>query len=154
MEKNNLLPVIVIVAILAVGGLLVVNARRQPTTSTTTTTTTETESTVTPVQSESMMLETTNSMGNVKSFTVLGTPFAYDVKEIRVKEGDTVEIVFKNQEGFHDWVLDEFNAKTKQIPAGQSETIKFVASKKGTFEYYCSVGTHRQQGMVGNLIVE
>jgi plastocyanin len=82
----------------------------------------------------------------VKTFSVEGKPFEFSLKEIRVKQGDKVRLVFTNKAGLHDWVIDEFNARTKQIPAGQSETIEFVADKKGTFEYYCSVGAHRQMG--------
>lgn len=89
-----------------------------------------------------------------KEFIVEGNNFSFDVKEIKVKKGDTVKIVFNNKEGFHDWVLDEFDAKTKQIKEGESETIEFVADKAGTYEYYCSVGKHRANGMVGKLIVE
>ena len=92
--------------------------------------------------------------GETKTFTVNGNNFAFSPSEIRVKQGDTVKIEFKNTGGFHDWVLDEFNARTKQLPDGQSETITFVADKKGTFEFYCSVGKHREMGMKGNLIVE
>lgn len=33
-------------------------------------------------------------------------------------------------------------------------SVTFVADTLGTFEYYCSVGNHRAQGMVGNLVVE
>jgi plastocyanin len=91
---------------------------------------------------------------NVKEFTVSGNNFEFDVKEIRVNQGDTVKLTFKNVEGMHDWVIDEFNAKTQVIGAGQEETIEFVADKTGTFEYYCSVGNHRTMGMVGNLIIE
>ncbi len=90
----------------------------------------------------------------VKTFTVDGTSFAFAPSTINVKKGDTVRIVFNNKAGFHDWVLDEFNAKTKQISAGTTETIEFVADKAGEFEYYCSVGSHRQMGMVGTLVVE
>lgn len=90
----------------------------------------------------------------VRTFDVEGKPFEFTPKEIKVKKGDMVVINFTNTEGFHDWVIDEFNARTKQIPAGQTETIQFVADKTGTFEYYCSVPTHRQKGMVGKLIVE
>ena len=88
------------------------------------------------------------------SVVVLGKNFGFSETEIRVKKGDTVEIQFTNEAGFHDWVIDEFNAKTKQLKAGESETVTFVADKAGTFEYYCSVGSHRQMGMVGKLIVE
>jgi plastocyanin len=92
--------------------------------------------------------------GETKSFTVEAANFGYSVKEIKVKKGDTVKIKFVNKEGFHDWVLDEFNAKTPQIMGGKTADIEFVATKTGTFEYYCSVGQHRAMGMVGKLIVE
>ena len=91
---------------------------------------------------------------DVVDVTVVGTNMVFDLKEIRVKKGDKVRVTFKNEEGFHDWVLDEFNVKTKQIGAGQEEVVEFTADKAGTFEYYCSVGKHRQNGMFGKLIVE
>lgn len=76
------------------------------------------------------------------------------MSEIRVKKGDTVKIVFQNQVGMHDWRVDEFNAGTKVIQAGQQDTVQFVADRTGRFEYYCSVPNHRAQGMKGTLIVE
>jgi plastocyanin len=92
--------------------------------------------------------------GTLKEFTVISKPFLFNQKELRVKKGDTVRITLDNQEGTHDFVIDEFNAKTKTLNAGQEETIEFVADKAGTFEFYCSVGNHRAMGMTGNLIVE
>ncbi len=103
--------------------------------------------TTAPVATESAVKE-------AKTFAVEGSPFMFSVKEIKVKNGDTVKVVFTNKNGMHDFVIDEFNAKTKQLKAGEAEEVTFVASKSGTFEYYCSVGNHRQQGMVGKLIVE
>lgn len=93
-------------------------------------------------------------MNDVKTFDVKGVNFAFDVKEIRVKKGDKVTINFESSEGFHDWVVDEFKAATKQVNPGTPTSVTFVADKAGTFEYYCSVGKHRQNGMVGKLIVE
>jgi len=93
-------------------------------------------------------------MDQTKEFMVSGSPFKFSVSEIRVKKGDTVRIVFTNEQGMHDWVVDAFSARTKVLQAGQTETIEFIADKIGTFEYYCSVGNHRQVGMKGNLIVE
>lgn len=110
--------------------------------------------------SQPVMQEITGSPTQAKmekgaaEFTVEGTPFAFSVKEMRVKKGDTVTVTFVNKEGMHDWVLDEFNVKTKQIKAGETETVTFVADAAGTFEYYCSVGEHRAKGMIGKLIVE
>ena len=50
--------------------------------------------------------------------------------------------------------LIEFNAATEKVAAGVSSSVEFVADKKGTFEYYCSVGQHRANGMKGKLIVK
>jgi plastocyanin len=83
-----------------------------------------------------------------------GANFAFSTKEIRVKEGDVVTINFTADDMQHDWVVDAFDARTAIVPAGQSSSVTFVADKKGTFEYYCSVGQHRANGMVGTLIVE
>lgn len=92
--------------------------------------------------------------GNIKIFTVEGTSFSFFPKDIKVKQGDTVKVTFVNKSGFHDWTLDEFKVATKQLGVGQQETVEFVASKKGTFGYYCSVGNHRAQGMAGKFVVE
>ena len=75
-------------------------------------------------------------------------------EELKVKKGDVVKITFKNTQGFHDLSVDGYNVKTKQIQAGESDTIQFRADKAGTFPMFCGVGTHRQQGMEGVLIVE
>ncbi len=90
----------------------------------------------------------------VKTFTITAQNFSFNPKEIRVKKGDTVKIILKNSGGFHDWVIDAFNARTTQIQGGQTAEVTFVADKAGTFEYYCSVDEHKQMGMRGNLIVE
>src|SRR3989344_6848640 len=89
----------------------------------------------------------------VREFTVSGAPFKFTPGTLTVKKGETVSITFKNTSGSHDFVLDEFGVKTKLLTAGKEETVQFVADKAGSFKYYCSVGTHRQQGMEGTLTV-
>lgn len=91
---------------------------------------------------------------SVKEFTITGENFRFSLSEMKVRKGDTVRVTFKSTSGFHNWTIDEFHAATKQLTAGEQETVKFVADKAGVFEYYCSVGTHRQMGMKGTLIVE
>lgn len=92
--------------------------------------------------------------GSVKEFAVTATSFRFSVTEMRVKRGDTVRITLTNGGGRHDWMIDEFDAGTRILDTGESQTIEFVADKTGSFEYYCSVGNHRQMGMVGTLTVE
>ena len=88
------------------------------------------------------------------SFTVIGGNFYYDLDDITVQEGDEVTITFKAAEGTHDFVLDEFGVQSETVSGDDETTVTFTADKKGTFEFYCSIGDHRAQGMVGTLTVE
>ncbi len=96
---------------------------------------------------------TTEDAGQVKEFVVSGGEFYYEPSTLMVKKGDTVRIVFKNADGFHDFVIDELGVATKKINDGQTDIVEFTADKVGSFEYYCSVGKHRQMGMKGTLTV-
>lgn len=91
---------------------------------------------------------------NAVTIEVTGRNHEFDMKEIRVDEGDTVTINFSSADGFHDFVIDEFDAATERVNTGETSSVTFVAEKAGTYEYYCSVGNHRAMGMVGTLIVE
>ncbi|HYC83487.1 MAG TPA: cupredoxin domain-containing protein [Candidatus Paceibacterota bacterium] len=104
--------------------------------------------------STSTATSTGTTQGAVKEFTVTGTNFKFSLPEMKVKEGDRVRVTFVNSQGTHDWRLEGYNVGTKVLQGSAQETVEFVADKKGTFEYYCSVGSHRQMGMKGNLIVE
>ncbi len=91
---------------------------------------------------------------SVREFTVTGQNFSFTPSMIRVKKGDRVKINFQNTNGFHNFVIDEFNVATPTIERGAQASVEFTADKAGNFEYYCSVGTHRAMGMRGTLVVE
>ncbi|PLX28584.1 hypothetical protein C0581_01620 [Candidatus Parcubacteria bacterium] len=84
---------------------------------------------------------------------VSGKNFSFLPNVITVEKGQTVQINFTSEQGYHDWVVDEFDAATEQINAPGKNSVTFVADKAGEFEFYCSVGQHRQLGMVGKLVV-
>jgi plastocyanin len=95
----------------------------------------------------------------IKEFDLTGENFKFimngvDNPDLIVNEGDTVRITFTSTSGFHDWVVDEFNAATTRVNDNGVTNVEFVADQKGSFEYYCSVGQHRANGMKGNLIVQ
>lgn len=87
-------------------------------------------------------------------FNLIGENYSFSVEEIHVKKGETVIINFESKQGFHDWVIDEFNAATDRVLVGKKTSVTFVADKVGEFEFYCSVIGHKAKGMVGKLIVE
>lgn len=99
-------------------------------------------------------VDATITTGTTKEFTVTGKNFAFAPGTMTVKKGDRVKITFVNSAGTHDLKVDGYGVGTKIIQGGATETFEFVADKAGSFEYYCSVGSHRQMGMKGTLIVQ
>lgn len=106
------------------------------------------------VDQQTQVKEGLSSETTEKTFNVDGGNFYFAPGEIKVNKGDKVTIVFKNDGGSHNFVLDEFNVESKLIKTGETDTVEFIADKAGTFEYYCSVGQHRNLGMKGKLIVQ
>lgn len=145
--KNAVLGILV-VALLAVGGWYYMNMNQTSTEPSTT------ELGMPAPGSESVkeMEVAEAEVGSVKEFTVDGKNFAFTPALVSVKKGDTVRIKFINSQGFHDFVIDEFKVATPQIKEGEA-VVEFVADKTGSFEYYCSVGSHRAMGMKGTLQV-
>jgi plastocyanin len=129
-------------------------------------TTPATETSSVPAEPESATADTTSVAPEVSEkatpttdaaervFTLDAFNFGYSDTRLVVQEGDTVTINLTSSQGFHDWVVDEFNAATDKIMAGETTSVTFVADQAGEYEFYCSVGAHRLQGMVGVLVVE
>lgn len=95
-----------------------------------------------------------DTMKTEKKFTVNGGNFYFVPNVIKVNKGDTVTVEFKNDGGMHDFVIDEFAARTTVIQTDGTDSVTFVADRAGSFEFYCSVGQHRANGMKGMLIVQ
>lgn len=78
--------------------------------------------------------------------------FAFTPNVIEAKAGEKIEVMFKENTGFHTFVIDEIDLK-HAIKAG--EALVFTAPKEpGTYPFYCDVGSHRAMGMEGKLIVK
>lgn len=155
-KGNTLVIVLVLVAILVIGGLVAYMMTQSQNTTTQETTSNMSEmdkmegSTAPTQASDGASVDDANAV----VIKVSAKNFSYNPTEIRVKKGDTVKIVLDVEAGMHDWVVDEFSARTDVISTGQTAEVTFVANQAGEFEYYCSVGNHRQMGMVGTLVVE
>lgn len=90
----------------------------------------------------------------VKVFNVSGANFRFDPKTITVKKGDKVRVVFKSLDMMHDFDITELGVDSPVTVAGETSEFEFTATQAGEFEYFCSVGQHRANGMAGTLIVE
>lgn len=95
----------------------------------------------------------TTGEGPTKNFTVVGTDYSFSPAAISVKKGDTVNITFTSNDGYHDLMVDGYNVSTERVNTNGKATVSFVADKAGSFSYYCTVGSHRDKGMNGTLVV-
>src|SRR5258706_2223717 len=139
-NSKNLLLIVGVLVVLFVVGYFVMRGK----------------STSSPVVSNSIVTPTSEAVasGPVKEFTVDGSNFVFDPKTITVNKGDNVKITFKDDDGRHNLVIDGYNLSTNIVGPGSEDSISFVADKAGSFEYYCSVSNHREQGMTGTLTVQ
>lgn len=83
--------------------------------------------------------------------------FSFKTKELTLKAGETYTINLVNKEGMHDMVIDELNFKSRQLKAGETQELTLTIPMDAAgqeYEYYCSVGSHRQMGMIGKLKIE
>jgi plastocyanin len=72
---------------------------------------------------------------------------------IEVRAGQTVAIRFTN-DGLLPHAFDFDGDRVHlRVPPGRSGVAVFTPSVPGTYTFYCGVGDHRAEGMVGTLIV-
>jgi plastocyanin len=152
MNRNNYVVLGVIVIILIIAAALIYSNRSAFSPATTNPSNSPTSENLIPT-SESASPSATVT-GKVDEITVTSSNFKFTPAVIRVNQNDTVKITLKNTQASHSWNVETYEVSTPVINAGQQATVTFVADKKGTFEYYCSVDGHRQMGMVGQLIVQ
>lgn len=88
-----------------------------------------------------------------QEITIAGTEFALSPSLINVRVGP-VKITFKNEGNIgHNFVIEGLGVATKILEKGQSETIEFVATSAGSYQFFCSMSGHRTAGMEGVLVV-
>ena len=140
---GGMITLVIVIVLIIVGGFYYMNSKKPA----------ELNPTSTPTPTPVANTSTEADKVAVKKFTVEGSNYKFMPNILSVKKGDNVTIVFKNVGGTHNFRIDEFDVATKQIKGGAEETVQFVADEVGSFEYYCSVGTHRAMGMKGMLTV-
>lgn len=98
------------------------------------------------------------TQGEVVSFEVSGTEYAFNPTRLTVPVGATVQITFKNDGSIaHNWAIPSLGVTTKTIAAGQTDTVTFTAPENPTtaeIRAECTVSGHAEQGMVGTLVVQ
>lgn len=79
--------------------------------------------------------------------------FTYSPRKFTVPANQPFAITLKETDAVHDFVVEGIDGYVI-ADAGESATGGFVASERGEYTYYCSIGGHRQAGMEGVIVVE
>src|SRR3989344_898751 len=91
-----------------------------------------------PEYTSSNIVQTLPTAAGVKEFAITAKSWEFLPSEIQVNKGDKVKFTITSEDIAHGFAIAEFGIKEK-IEGGETKTIEFVADKKGTFIYYCSV---------------
>ena len=101
--------------------------------------------------------DTGGSGGGGEQLAVSETDFAIDPADPTVKAGTVTIEVTNDGQTTHNLEVegpdDEVELDSDLAP-GESGTMEVDLSKPGTYEWYCPVGNHADQGMKGTLTVE
>ncbi len=80
-------------------------------------------------------------MGEDKHYTVISREleWTFDPEEITVEQCDRISVTVINEDNFdHGFAIDAFGV-SQRLPANGTIEVNFVATKSGTFPFYCSV---------------
>ena len=84
--------------------------------------------------------------------TVEMVNFSYAPAQLRVEPGQPVAFRFTNAtDDTHTFAVDELGIDV-QVPSGRTRVV-VVDAAAGEYAFYCSAGSHRDDGMEGRLVV-
>jgi len=93
-------------------------------------------------------------LSRIKEFNVVAKKYEFVPAEIKVKQNDIVKIALTSEDVAHGLMIKEYGINIS-VNKGEVKKIEFLADKKGTFIFRCSVfcglGHYKMQG---KLIVE
>jgi uncharacterized cupredoxin-like copper-binding protein len=87
---------------------------------------------------------------------VSATEFKFDPANPKIEKAGVVAFKVTNDgQTVHALEVEgpKGEVETSTIEPGKSETLKADLSKAGSYEWYCPVGNHREQGMEGTVSV-
>jgi FtsP/CotA-like multicopper oxidase with cupredoxin domain len=78
--------------------------------------------------------------------------FAITPQALRAPEGGTL-VVTNNGAAPHNLTIEGTDVATADLGSGETEVVDLDGVDPGTYTIFCSIAGHREQGMVGTLVV-
>ena len=98
----------------------------------------------------------TDAAGGGETIEIAASEFAFDPSSVQVEETGTITFRVANDGSIpHALEVDGpgIEEETDTIEPGESAELTVDLTKEGSYELYCPIGDHRDQGMEGELIV-
>jgi len=96
----------------------------------------------------------TVASGEVKEFRIEAFEYGFNPSVIEVNQGDRVRIIAKSLDEPHGLAIPEFGVNLYLDEGGEEQVVEFIADKRGSFPFYCSVYCGGGHGaMRGQLVV-
>lgn len=99
----------------------------------------------------------TGGPGGMKTPTVTGVITIEDLRFVgspRMKDGDVLGLIITNPEDVpHSFDIDSLDIHV-QVSPETTTAVAIQPTGPGILEFYCSVHTHRERGMVGSITVQ
>jgi Cu+-exporting ATPase len=87
--------------------------------------------------------------------TVTARNVRFEPAEVRVRSGGFVVIRFMNADSvFHDWDVEGLANVDAGARPGQTQQIRVLLDRPGTYRIVCTSDGHEASGMVGTFVVE
>jgi len=93
--------------------------------------------------------------GNTKKINIEAFQFGFKPNVIEVNYGDKVILKAKSLDVPHGLAIDGYPNVNLYLDGVNEDSVTFIANKKGTFTFYCSVPCGEGHGnMIGTFIVK
>jgi plastocyanin len=92
------------------------------------------------------------TVAGATEFEVTASNFAFEPEALEIGAGEDFTVTLEATDGPHDFVIEGGDGF---VGAGLGETASggFKVDDPGEYTFYCSIGSHRAQGMEGVLSV-
>ena len=94
----------------------------------------------------------------VQKIQISENEFSLDPSMVTLEQAGTYEFEVTNDGQItHALEIEEegggAEAETGDIAAGETKTLRFTFSAEGSYEMYCPIGNHKDEGMRGTIVV-
>ena len=97
-----------------------------------------------------------NGNKDIVQYAIDMNNYSFSPSLIIAQPGKDLKIKITNKNGIHNFKIDKFNFDSGNLSAGESKIfiISIPSDASGLYEFYCSVGNHKEMGMIGKLEVK